>query len=300
VSVGSSSPPPETAVFEAGVPGSAGEPNAAAAAPDACPLCGAPLDPEQEWCLRCGAAARTRLAMSSNWKAPVIAVATIAALSLGVLAAALVVLIGNFGGSTSTVTTTASSVTVGAGATTPTAAATTPTAATGAATTPAATTPAAATTAGYPGTASGPLSTKPTVTPPPGPAPKTIQISDLITGSGAIAKNGDVLTVNYVGILFHGGAEFDSSWKRHSRFTFTLGTSQVIEGWNEGVVGMKVGGRRELSMPASLAYGARGLATVPPIPPNEPLVFVVDLLAVTPAATAHGAVGTSTTPAMKK
>jgi len=295
VSVGSSSPPPPTAVFEAGAPGPAGEPNAAPAAHDACPLCGGPLHPEQEWCLRCGAAARTRLAMSSNWKGPVIAVATIAALSLGVLAAALVVLIGNFGGSTSTVTTTAASVTVGAGAATPTAAATTPTTAPGAATTPT-----TATTAGYPGTASGPLSTKPILTPPPGPAPTTLQISDLITGSGATAKNGDVLTVNYVGILFHGGAEFDSSWKRHSRFTFTLGTSQVIAGWNEGLVGMKVGGRRELSMPASLAYGARGLATVPPIPPNAQLVFVVDLIAVTPSATPPGAVGTSTTPAVKK
>jgi len=290
VSVGSSSPPPQTAVFETGAPGPAGEPNAPAAAPDACPLCGAPLHPEQEWCLRCGAAARTRLAMSSNWKAPVIAVATIAALSLGVLAAALVVLIGNFGGSTSTVTTTASSVTVGPGAATPTAAATTP----------AATTPAAATTTGYPGTVSGPLSTKPAVTPPPGPAPKTLQINDLIAGNGATVKDGEVLTVNYVGILFDGGAEFDSSWKRHSRFTFTLGTSQVIQGWNEGLVGMKVGGRRELSIPPSLAYGARGLATVPPIPPNEALVFVVDLIAATRSATAPGAVGTSTTPAVKK
>lgn|GEM_PF-1921562 len=274
MSVGSSSPPPETAVFEAGVPGPAGEPNGAAAPLDACPLCGAPLHPEQEWCLRCGAAARTRLAMSSNWKRPVIAVATVAALSLGVLAAALVVLIGNSGGSTSTVTTTASSVTVGAGAATPTAAATTPTTATGAATTPA-----ASATAGYPGTASGPLSTKPTVT-LSGPPPKQLESVDLIPGTGAEAKKGEVLTVNYVGILFHGGAEFDSSWKRHSRFTFTLGTSQVIPGWNTGLVGMKVGGRRQLSMPASWAYGARGLATVPPIPPNEALVFVVDLLAV--------------------
>ena len=170
MSVGSSSPPPETAVFEAGVPGPAGEPNGAAAPLDACPLCGAPLHPEQEWCLRCGAAARTRLAMSSNWKRPVIAVATVAALSLGVLAAALVVLIGNFGGSSSTVTTTVSSVVVGSGAAISTGATTTPPASTPTAATTG--TPAAATAAGI-GTATSPAThpkTTPATTSPGGAA----------------------------------------------------------------------------------------------------------------------------------
>ena len=136
-------------------------------------------------------------------------------------------------------------------------------------------------TAGSPGTASGPLSTKPVVTVPSGPPPTTVQIKEIIVGTGPEAKAPARVTVNYVGVLYNGGAEFDSSWRRGARFTFTMGTGQVITGWNEGVAGMKVGGRRELIVPASFAYGAKGLETRPvPIPPNAALVFVVDLLKV--------------------
>jgi peptidylprolyl isomerase len=123
---------------------------------------------------------------------------------------------------------------------------------------------------------SGPLSTEPKVTPPSGPAPTKLVIKDLITGTGPEAKAGQSVTVNYVGVLFKGGKEFDASWKRSEPFTFTLGRGQVIPGWDQGVPGMKVGGRRELIIPAALAYGAKG--SPPTIPPNAPLVFVIDLL----------------------
>ncbi len=124
---------------------------------------------------------------------------------------------------------------------------------------------------------SGPLSTQPKVTPPTGPAPTKLVTKDLIVGTGAEAKAGQSVTVNYVGVLYHGGKEFDASWKRKEPFTFSLGQGQVIKGWDQGVAGMKVGGRRELIIPAELAYGAQG--SPPTIPPNAPLVFVVDLLA---------------------
>ncbi len=123
---------------------------------------------------------------------------------------------------------------------------------------------------------SGPLSKAPAVTPPPGAAPTKLAIKDLIAGTGPEAKAGQSVTVNYVGVLFHGGKEFDASWKRNEPFTFTLGQGQVIKGWDQGVPGMKVGGRRELVIPAALAYGAKG--SPPAIPPNAPLVFVIDLL----------------------
>lgn len=123
----------------------------------------------------------------------------------------------------------------------------------------------------------GPLSKEPTVAPPSGPAPSTLVVKEIITGTGAEAKAGDMVTVNYVGVLYHGGKEFDASWKRSEPFAFALGKGQVIPGWDRGVVGMKVGGRRELIIPAPLAYGVRG--SPPTIPPNAPLVFVIDLLA---------------------
>jgi peptidylprolyl isomerase len=122
---------------------------------------------------------------------------------------------------------------------------------------------------------SGPLSTKPAVTPPSGPPPTTLVVKDLIKGTGAEAKLGQSITVNYVGVLYHGGKEFDSSWKRGEPATFSLAPGQLIKGWTQGIPGMKVGGRRELIIPASLAYGAKGTSG---IPPNEPLVFVIDLL----------------------
>jgi peptidylprolyl isomerase len=123
---------------------------------------------------------------------------------------------------------------------------------------------------------SGPLSTEPAVTPPSGPAPTKLEIKDLIVGTGPEAKAGQTVTVNYVGVLFHGGKKFDASWKRKEPFSFTLGQGQVIKGWDQGVAGMKVGGRRELVIPANLAYGAAGSGSS--IPPNAPLVFVIDLL----------------------
>jgi peptidylprolyl isomerase len=122
------------------------------------------------------------------------------------------------------------------------------------------------------------LNKKPKVTVPSGPAPKQLQEKDLVEGSGAEAKAGDEVTVQYVGVGYDSGEEFDASWDRGEPFTFTLGAGEVIKGWDEGVAGMKVDGRRELTIPASLAYGPAG--SPPAIGPNETLIFVVDLLAV--------------------
>ncbi len=123
---------------------------------------------------------------------------------------------------------------------------------------------------------SGALSKEPKVTVPSGPAPTKLVTKDLIVGSGAEAKAGETVTVNYVGVLYKGGKEFDASWKRNEPFSFALGKGQVIPGWDQGVAGMKVGGRRELIIPSELAYKAQG--SPPTIPPNAPLIFVVDLL----------------------
>ncbi|MGH2886120.1 MAG: FKBP-type peptidyl-prolyl cis-trans isomerase [Solirubrobacteraceae bacterium] len=122
------------------------------------------------------------------------------------------------------------------------------------------------------------MSTKPTVTVPTGPAPTKLVTKDLVTGTGQTAQAGDTVTVNYVGVLYKTGKEFDSSWSRNQPFTTPLASGSVIPGWVQGIPGMKVGGRRELIIPASLAYGAKG--SPPTIPPNSPLVFVVDLLSV--------------------
>ncbi len=127
----------------------------------------------------------------------------------------------------------------------------------------------------------GPLSKQPAVKPPSGPAPTKLVTKDLIVGTGPAAKAGDTVTVNYVGVLYKGGTEFDASWKRNQPFSFALGQGQVIPGWDQGVAGMKVGGRRMLVIPANLAYGAQGQP--PTIPPNAALVFVVDLLGIQPA-----------------
>jgi peptidylprolyl isomerase len=117
--------------------------------------------------------------------------------------------------------------------------------------------------------------TKPKVTVPNGAPPKKLEAKDLEEGSGAIAKAGDAVTVNYVGVNYKTGKEFDASWDRGEPFTFTLGAGEVIPGWDQGVEGMKVGGRRELIIPPELGYGSAGAP--PAIPPNETLVFVVDL-----------------------
>jgi peptidylprolyl isomerase len=120
--------------------------------------------------------------------------------------------------------------------------------------------------------------TKPKVTVPNGPPPQELETKDLEEGTGAEAKSGDKVTVQYVGVDYKSGKEFDASWNRGEPFSFTLGASEVIPGWDQGIVGMKVGGRRELTIPPELAYGETGAP--PAIPPNETLIFVVDLLEV--------------------
>jgi peptidylprolyl isomerase len=130
-------------------------------------------------------------------------------------------------------------------------------------TTPAATTPATPETA-----------TKPKVTVPSGPPPKTLVIKDLKPGSGQAAKAGDQVTVQYVGVNYADGQQFDASWDHGAAFPFQLGAGMVIPGWDQGVVGMKPGGRRELIIPPGLAYGAQGQG---PIAPNSTLIFVIDL-----------------------
>lgn len=119
---------------------------------------------------------------------------------------------------------------------------------------------------------------KPKVTVPDGPPPTKLVEKELEPGSGAEAKSGDQVTVQYVGVNYKSGDEFDASWDRGEPFTFTLGTGGVIAGWDQGVEGMKVGGRRELIIPPELGYGPEGSAGA--IPPNETLIFVIDLLAV--------------------
>jgi peptidylprolyl isomerase len=113
---------------------------------------------------------------------------------------------------------------------------------------------------------------------PEGDIPFELGIDDLVVGDGAEAAPGSKVTVHYVGVAFRSGEEFDASWNRGEPFQFRLGRGQVISGWDQGVVGMKVGGRRRLTLPSAMAYGARGAGGV--IAPHEPLVFVLDLLAV--------------------
>jgi len=120
--------------------------------------------------------------------------------------------------------------------------------------------------------------TKPSVTVPKGAPPKKLEAKELEEGSGAEAKSGDKVTVQYVGVNYKNGKEFDSSWSRNEPFSFSLGAGEVIPGWDQGVEGMKVGGRRELIIPPELAYGEAGAP--PSIGPNETLVFVIDLLEV--------------------
>ena len=122
------------------------------------------------------------------------------------------------------------------------------------------------------------LAKKPTVTVPTGPAPTKLVTKDLVQGTGQTVKAGQTVTVNYVGVLYKNGKEFDSSWKTGQPATFPLTAGGVIQGWVKGIPGMKVGGRRELIIPADMAYGKKGSGST--IPPNSPLVFVVDLLSI--------------------
>jgi peptidylprolyl isomerase len=126
--------------------------------------------------------------------------------------------------------------------------------------------------------AATPEATKPEIAKPKGAAPKDLVIKDLKAGTGPAAEDGKTVTVQYVGVSFANGRQFDASWDRGEPFTFPLGQGQVIPGWDQGVKGMKVGGRRELVIPPDLAYGAQG--SPPAIGPNETLIFVVDLLGV--------------------
>jgi peptidylprolyl isomerase len=119
---------------------------------------------------------------------------------------------------------------------------------------------------------------RPQLDKPAGDIPFELGIEDLVVGDGDEAANGQKVTVHYVGVAFRSGEEFDASWNRGQPFEFKLGKGQVIPGWDAGVQGMKVGGRRKLTIPSAMGYGARGAGGV--IQPHEPLVFVVDLLAV--------------------
>ncbi|WP_320775258.1 FKBP-type peptidyl-prolyl cis-trans isomerase [Streptomyces sp. CRN 30] len=120
---------------------------------------------------------------------------------------------------------------------------------------------------------------KPEIDFPGGEAPKDLEIKDIWEGDGPVAKAGDTVSVHYVGVSFSSGEEFDASWNRGTPLQFQLGAGQVIAGWDQGVQGMKVGGRRQLTIPAHLAYGDRG-AGGGRIAPGETLIFVCDLVSV--------------------
>jgi peptidylprolyl isomerase len=143
------------------------------------------------------------------------------------------------------------------------------------------TTSSTTTTASVATPSSGPLSKEPTITLPKGAAPTKLVVKDLIKGTGTAAEKGDTVYVNYVGELYKNGKVFDSSWKDTpgKTFSFVLGEGQVIPGWDDGLIGMKVGGRRELIIPPADAYGKSGSGST--IPPNSTLIFVVDLIKVT-------------------
>jgi peptidylprolyl isomerase len=119
---------------------------------------------------------------------------------------------------------------------------------------------------------------RPQIPKPEGDVPFELVLEDIVVGDGAEATSGTKVSVHYVGVSFSTGDEFDASWNRGRPFEFKLGKGQVIPGWDAGVQGMRVGGRRKLTIPSAMAYGARGAGGA--IKPHEPLVFVVDLLAV--------------------
>ncbi len=117
---------------------------------------------------------------------------------------------------------------------------------------------------------------KPTVEVPEGELTGALQIRDLVEGHGAVATAGQQVVVHYVGVAHSSGVEFDASYNRGAPFTFALGEGRVIAGWDQGVQGMKIGGRRELVIPPHLGYGDRGAGGA--IKGGETLIFVVDLL----------------------
>jgi len=120
--------------------------------------------------------------------------------------------------------------------------------------------------------------TKPEVVIPQTPAPGTLVTEDITVGDGVEAVSGKNVSVHYVGVAWSTGKQFDASWDRNEPFDFGLGAGQVISGWDKGVAGMKVGGRRKLTIPPDMGYGSQGAGGV--IKGGETLVFVVDLLNV--------------------
>jgi peptidylprolyl isomerase len=120
--------------------------------------------------------------------------------------------------------------------------------------------------------------TKPVIPKPTGSPPRKLVKQDVVKGKGPGATDGDTVTVNYVGVNFSNGVEFDSSWDSGAPFPVQLGTGSVIEGWDKGLVGVKKGGRRMLTIPPEMGYGAEGYP--PDIPPNETLVFVIDVVSI--------------------
>ena len=117
---------------------------------------------------------------------------------------------------------------------------------------------------------------KPEVNVPGGEPPAGLEITDIWEGDGPVAQAGDTVQVHYVGVAFSNGREFDASWDRGDPLEFRLGAGQVIVGWDQGVQGMRVGGRRQLVIPPGMAYGDRGAGRA--IAPGETLVFVCDLV----------------------
>ena len=119
---------------------------------------------------------------------------------------------------------------------------------------------------------------KPTVDVPADPPPTELVLEDITVGDGAEATAGQTVEVHYVGVSYATGNQFDASWDRGDTLDFVLGAGQVIPGWDQGVAGLKVGGRRRITIPPHLAYGSQGAGGV--IGPDETLVFVVDLVGV--------------------
>jgi peptidylprolyl isomerase len=121
-------------------------------------------------------------------------------------------------------------------------------------------------------------SKRPVIPKPTGSPPRRLVKEDIVKGRGRGAKPGDVVVVNYVGMNFSNGQEFDASWDRGEPFPVQLGAGNVIPGWEKGLIGIKKGGRRKLTIPPELGYGAEG--SPPAIPPNETLVFVIDVVSI--------------------
>lgn len=118
--------------------------------------------------------------------------------------------------------------------------------------------------------------TRPEIDFPDGPPPQDLQIEDQVLGTGVEAGPGMTVSAHYVGVTFSTGEEFDASWNRGRPLDFRIGAGQVISGWDRGITGMRVGGRRRLTIPPNLAYGDQGAGGV--IAPGETLIFVVDLV----------------------